>query len=93
MRLSFLCRSLILFGLVNFVHATTNDPISICAIRISFEEDELASTTGNGNFLYEGEGINCNSYTLDPVPHDKDYFQSHLVALDSYFSSISYGKF
>ena len=93
MRLSILCRSLILFGLVNFVHATINNPISICAIRISFEEDELASTTGNGNFLYEGEGINCNSYTLDPVPHDKEYFQSQLVALDSYFSSISYGKF
>ena len=86
-------RSIILVGLLGFLNAEIIDSIKICAIRVSFIEDDLASTTGSGNFLLESEGIDCGSYTIDPAPHDKDYFESQIMALDSYFSSVSYEKF
>ena len=90
---SILCRSLFILCLINVLHASINDPLRICALRITFEEDEQVSTTGNGKFLNENEGINCLGYTIDPPPHDREYFQSQLLALDSYLRSVSYGEF
>ncbi|MFL2983768.1 MAG: T9SS type A sorting domain-containing protein [Candidatus Neomarinimicrobiota bacterium] len=75
------------------IYAAIDEPISICAIRISFNIDDVSSTTGNGQFLTQKEGIDCGVYTIDSPPHDKNYFQSQLVALDAYYRSVSYGKF
>jgi len=66
---------------------------TLIVIRVSFQEDESISTTGNGNFLYTAEYDTCEIYTIDPAPHDKTYFESQLTSLDHYFSSVSYGKF
>ena len=66
---------------------------SICGIRVSFNEDDIASTTGNGHFLQQSSGIDCGGYTIDPPPHDKSYFQSQLKAVDAYYRSVSYGDF
>lgn len=65
----------------------------IIVFRVSFQEDALDGTTGNGDFLYFSEYDTCGNYTIDPVPHDKSYFESQLKALHHYFSSVSYGKF
>ena len=73
--------------------AAIDEPLKICGIRVSFLEDDLASTTGSGQFLMESQGIECGAYTIDGPPHDIDYFESQLVAVNSYFSSVSYGKF
>ena len=40
-----------------------------------------------------GEGIDCDTYTIDPPPHNYDYFLSQLHAVNEYFQSVSYGKF
>ena len=32
-------------------------------------------------------------YTIDPVPHDRSYFESQLLAVSNYFKSVSYNKF
>ena len=90
---SIIHRSIILVGLLSSLSAEIIDSIKICAIRVSFIEDNLVSTTGSGNFLLESEGIDCGSYTIDPAPHDKDYFESQIMALNSYFRSVSYEKF
>ena len=82
-----------MIGLLTSINAAIDQPVRICAIRISFEEDYLVSTTGNGKFLLEDQGLDCGSYSIDPTPHDKDYFQSQIVSLDSYFRSVSYGQF
>ena len=79
--------------LSNNLVASIDEPIKICGIRVSFLEDDLASTTGNGQFLMEPQGIECGSYTIDGPPHDLDYFESQLAAVNSYFNSVSYGKF
>ena len=62
-------------------------------IRVSFQTDELVGTTGNGDFLFTSELDLCSEYIIDPLPHDKSYFESQLKALDNYFRSVSYYKF
>ena len=86
--------SILLVCLTTLNSAEINGSIKVCAIRVSFKESNLSSsTTGSGNFLYENQGIDCGNYTIDGAPHNRDYFRSHLTALDSYFRSVSYGKF
>ena len=95
MRTCFLCRSILLICLSSISNAALNDSLRVCGIRIAFHEDDIASTTGNGKFLLEAEpnGIDCDTYTLDPPPHDRWYFESQLAAVHSYFDAVSYGKF
>ncbi len=93
MRFSALSRSIFLICIITIIQASIDEPIRICAIRVSFLEDDLNSTSGNGKFLLESEGIDCSSYTIDPPPHDREYFESQLVAVHSYFDAVSYGQF
>ncbi len=67
--------------------------ISVKIIRVSFQHDNLDGTTGNGDFLYEIDYDTCAEYTIDPIPHDKSYFESQLSALNHYFRAVSYDKF
>ena len=67
--------------------------ITVKVIRVSFQNDDLDGTTGNGDFLYLTGLDMCNEYTIDPLPHDKFYFESQLMAVDNYFRAVSYGKF
>ena len=87
------CIPFILVCLSTTLNATLDHPIKICGIRVSFLEDDLASTTGNGQFLTESQGIDCDKYTIDGPPHDRSYFESQLAAVNAYFHSVSYGKF
>ena len=47
--------------------AAIDEPLKICGIRVSFLEDDLASTTGSGQFLMESQGIECGAYTLSLI--------------------------
>ena len=76
-----------------FLFASITEPISVALIRISFKEDSTNSTTGNGQFLLTNDGIDCGSYTIDPPPHDYNYFLSQLHSVNQYFVNVSYGKF
>ena len=67
--------------------------IRVCALMVSFQEDDKESTTGNGKFLSEIEGTDCEFYHVDPPPHDRAYFYSQLKAVNNYFQSVSYGNF
>ena len=87
------CIPFILVCLSTTLNAALDHPIKICGIRVSFLEDDLASTTGNGQFLTESQGIDCDKYTIDGPPHDRSYFESQLAAVNAYFHSVSYGKF
>jgi len=86
-------RSLLMICLVSVAKPDIVGSLRICALRISFQEDELLSTTGNGQFLMENKGIDCGDYTLDTAPHNKLYFESQIEAVDNYFRDVSYGKF
>ena len=73
--------------------AGINGSVRIAAIRVSFMADETPGTTGNGSFLLNAVIDTCGRYTIDPVPHDRAYFESQLVAVNNYYRSVSYGKF
>ena len=77
----------------------------IIAIMVEFpvESEDDPLTSGNGRFL-ESQDINFINYDnllrcdpnshflLDPPPHNKDYFESQIKAVQNYFSSISNGE-
>jgi len=73
--------------------AGINGSVRIAAIRVSFLADDSPGTTGNGSFLLNAPIDTCGRYTIDPVPHDRSYFESQLVAVNNYYRSVSYGKF
>jgi len=73
--------------------AEINGSVRIAAIRVSFIADDSPGTTGNGSFMLNAPIDTCGRYTIDPVPHDRSYFESQLVAVNNYFRSVSYGKF
>ncbi|MGB5288409.1 MAG: T9SS type A sorting domain-containing protein [Ignavibacteriaceae bacterium] len=71
--------------------AFADDTVKILAIMVSFQEDADGTTFGNGKF----ESIYTQNYgsdILDPLPHDKKYFESHLQFARNYFHKVSKGK-
>ena len=83
----------IIVSLPFYLHSEITGDLRVCALMVEFKEDNKQSTTGNGKFLNTIEGIDCESYHIDPPPHDGAYFHSQLKATDSYFRSVSYDKF
>ena len=75
---------------LSIIQAEISGDIRVCALIVSFQEDAKESTTGNGRFLNEIEGIDCGDYHLDPPPHDRSYFYSQLKSVHNYFRSVSY---
>ncbi len=68
-----------------------NDTIKILAVMVNFQEDRDGATFGNGKFgtIYSKDYGND---ILDPLPHDKNYFESHLTFVKNYFKKVSNGK-
>ncbi len=67
------------------------DTIKILAIMVNFQVDADGTTFGNGRF----ESIYTQNYgsdIIDPLPHDSQYFESHLQFARNYFSKVSKGK-
>ena len=83
----------IIVSLPFYLHSEITGDLRVCALMVEFKEDNKQSTTGNGKFLNIIEGIDCESYHIDPPPHDGEYFYSQLKATDSYFRSVSYNQF
>lgn len=67
------------------------DTLKILAVMVSFQEDKDASTFGNGKFgsMYSK---NYGNSILDPLPHNKQYFENHLEFVKNYFSKVSNSK-
>lgn len=76
----------------NFVYRQTSiDTFHLLAVMVDFAIDQDAATYGNGKFGSHyskdyGKGI------IDPLPHDRNYFKSHLQFLKNYYQKISDGK-
>lgn len=67
--------------------------VKICALRVSFPEDDNDATTGNGKFLLRsdtGDSL-CSPIVIDPPPHNKAYFRDHIRAAANYFYHVSKG--
>jgi hypothetical protein len=71
--------------------AIADDTVRILAVMVSFQEDRDGATFGNGKFgsIYSQ---NYGNDILDPLPHNRDYFESHLTFVKNYFQKVSNGK-
>ncbi|MGD1049085.1 MAG: hypothetical protein ABR899_10105, partial [Candidatus Krumholzibacteriaceae bacterium] len=67
------------------------DTIRVVLVRVSFEsdrEDALSSISTGGDFDLTPNG----TALIDPSPHNRDYFNSHMEALRNYYRFQSCGR-
>ncbi|MEX0686671.1 MAG: T9SS type A sorting domain-containing protein [Balneolales bacterium] len=63
--------------------------INIVAVMVEFQQDENRFTSGDGTF--DLAYLNRDDITIDPLPHDRAYFQAHLDFVKNYFERVSNG--
>jgi hypothetical protein len=86
--LLFLCLSVTQARHVTSPH--TDGPLRIVAIMVEFEADTNRFTTGNGTFAPGSLPFLEESPThIDPLPHDRGYFEAHLTFVKNYFERMS----
>ncbi len=70
---------------------TAGDTLRILAVMVNFQDDRDGTTFGNGKFgsIYSQDYGNT---ILDPLPHNKPYFESHLQFVKNYFEKVSNGN-
>lgn len=61
------------------------DTLSIIAVRVEFEPDNIRNTSGDGTFEF-GEST---AYNIGPTPHDRIYFERHLDYARNHFLKAS----
>ncbi len=69
------------------------DTLNILAIMVQFQPDLYDATVGNGTFgsVYS-EQTASRTDIIDPLPHDKVYFENHLEFVKNYYEKNSDGK-
>lgn len=66
--------------------------LHIVAVRVEFQPDTTRFTSGDGTFSDDSiPYLQNESVTIDPLPHDKPYFEAHLEFAKNYFSRMSDG--
>lgn len=80
---------LLLWSELLVAQTTTPDTIRVLAIRVEFQKDSAATTTGDGKFDL---GTPAGPFQIDPPPHNRSYFQDHLTFLKNYFWRASRGR-
>jgi hypothetical protein len=70
---------------------SSQDTVKILAVMVNFQDDKDATTFGNGKFgsIYSKD---YGTKILDPLPHNKEYFESHLIFVKNYLNKVSKGK-
>lgn len=83
--------SLFSFKEIEEKKTTTPSLVRICAVMVEFQTDNDGTTYGDGKFnsIYSE---NHGTSIIDPLPHDKTYFESHLEFAVNYFNKVSKGK-
>ncbi len=61
-------------------------------LRVEFQADSYPGTTGNGHFMQTEWTGHDTDYVIDALPHDRAYFQSHLLFINNYWNSVSNGR-
>ena len=95
MIVSFSLRKICIFLLICYSNLFSQiiGDLKVAMLRVSFPVSDYPGISGNGDFLYDSNIDQCGDYTIDPPPHDKNYFKSHLEAVNNYYRSVSNGKF
>jgi M6 family metalloprotease-like protein len=71
--------------------ASTPDTIRVALLRIDFRTDRGGSlSTGDGHF--DLSGPDTLALPIDPPPHNRAFWLSHVQALNRYYSAQSFGQ-
>lgn len=75
----------------NLKKFTSDDTLRILAVMSDFQKDIDDATFGDGKFgtIYSQDYGNS---ILDPLPHDKAYFENHLKFVQNYYNKVSDSK-
>ncbi|MEL6820374.1 MAG: hypothetical protein AAFP70_01335, partial [Calditrichota bacterium] len=65
------------------------ETLNILAIRVQFQQDTDETTTGDGLFDLS---TSTDQFQIDPPPHNKAYFEDHLLFAKNYFEKVSRGQ-
>ncbi len=63
--------------------------VRILAVMVEFREEENRFTSGNGTF--DLPYLKRDDIIIDPLPHDRGYFEAHLEFAQNYFQTVSGG--
>ncbi|HLG93346.1 MAG TPA: hypothetical protein VI546_00755, partial [candidate division Zixibacteria bacterium] len=76
--------------------AAAVETLKILALRVEFQEEipDDPTTTGSGAFdrRTQQDFLTQEGHLVDPAPHDKEYFKSHIQALDRFYQAVSNGR-
>lgn len=70
-------------------YTTGTDTIHLLAVRVQFQKDDDARSTGDGTFTLAAGPADT---VLDAPPHDAAYFRAHLEFLRNYYQRVSKGR-
>lgn len=72
------------------LQANVPDTLTIVAVRVAFHPDQNRLTTGDGTYNSGNLSyLDSPDITIDPLPHDQSYFESHLEFAKNYFEKVS----
>ncbi len=77
-------------GKLRAAGAAYTDTVRAVVVRVSFNtdrDDELSSIYTGGDFDYTPDGASV----IDPTPHDRSYFNSHMIGMNNYYRFQSCG--
>ncbi len=76
-------------GLKKLPKSALTEPVSIrlCVLRVQFQEDSNDRSTGSGQFDLRPEEE--SQWPIDPTPHNREYFESHMLAVRNYWLLVS----
>jgi len=86
------------FSVAHKANSVSNTTVSdgtlhIVAAMVEFQPDTSRFTSGDGTFSNQSiPYLQNESITIDPLPHDKGYFESHLEFAKNYFTKMSGGS-
>lgn len=63
------------------------ETVRVLAVMVDFLEDNDSRTSGNGKF-----DLSAADSIIDSPPHNKEYFQDHLLFLENYWCKVTNGK-
>ena len=69
----------------------SKDTLKILALMVEFQPDKYDATIGTGKFGSHYTQIYKDTI-IDPLPHNKEYFDDHLEFAKNYFKKVSGGK-
>ena len=62
--------------------------MKVLAVRAQFQPDDAETTTGDGTFDLS---TSSDPFQVDPPPHNRSYFQDHLIFLKNYYLKVTRG--